>query len=100
MNLSWQGNGKRVSMSSTVHYIDPNVSSIATETNRRQKEVLEQVQHSPTRAPTELQHVSKDQMKQCKLQYSHENIAILTQLLQYSHEIIHISLVKRPQTNL
>ena len=49
--------------------------------------------------PTELQQVSKDQIKQCKLQYSHENIATLTQLLQYSHEKIHVSLVKHPQTN-
>ena len=83
-------------MSSTVHYIDPNVQALP---QKRIQEVLERVQHSPTRVPTELQHVSKDQMKQCKLQYSHENIAILTQLLQYSRENINISLVKRPQTN-
>ena len=74
-------------------------ASIATETNTRQEEVLEQVQHSPTRVPTELQHVSKDQMKQCKLQYYHVNIAIITQVLQYCHENIHISLVKRLQTS-
>ena len=83
-------------MSSTVHYIDPNVQALP---QKRIQEVLERVQHSPTMVPRELQQVSKDQMKHCKLQYSHGNIAIIIQLLQYYHENIHISLVKKPQTN-
>ena len=83
-------------MSSAVRYIDPNVQALP---QKRTQEVLERVQHSPTMVPRELQQVSKDQMKQCKLQYSHDNIAIITPILQYSHENIHISPVKRPQTS-
>ena len=63
---------------------------------KQTQEVLEWVQHSPTIVPIELQQIPTDQMKQCKLQYTHQIIAILTQVLQYSHENIHISLVKRP----
>ena len=81
-------------MSSAVGYIDPNVQALP---QKQTQEVLEQVQ--PTMVLRELQQVSKDQMKQCKLGYSHHNIAILTQLLQYSNENVDISLVKKPRTS-
>ena len=126
--LSWQRNGKRVSMSSTVHYIDPNEQAMPQKQTQDKKKYWTKCNIAPqgfqqrsnkspktkwssvncnilmrilrfsfnycniilrisiVRWSRNLKQAPKRPNEKSELQYSHENIAILIHILQYSYE--------------
>ena len=89
--LSWQRNGKRVSMSSTVHYIDPNEQAMPQKQTQDKKKYWTKCNIAP-------QGFQQRSNKSPKTKWSSVNCNILMRILRFSFNycniIVRISIVR------